>query len=617
MKSTTVAQQSGDTNATQKVKRSICVPSFLTKYTYQSEFIWYFIGVIIRIIWTLVYPQQGYIHPDEFFQGPEVVFDDIFLTNLTRTHEFNPAAPLRSVAILYLLYGLPVSILSWLSSLLHWSSVPFHLKLIFPRATILSLSLCSDILFYRLIKNFYPNFKSKQYGIIMNYYGIAHVLVVFFTRTLSNSFEAFLFLTLIYLITVNVSSLLTIIINTSDHKTIVLNRHLILTSSLIGCVCSLGIFNRPTFPAFAIVPLIYWFTNIIPTMNHSFRFQLLLSRIISFIIGAFILTSSLIISFDSYYYNNGLSFIVDLKNRLIICPLNFILYNIDSTNLDKHGLHPPWLHFIVNATILYGPLHICTVLWCLINISSIKQNGQWIINRIFNRRSIIEIEQSTSPLLLYLYLVPFIPLSTFPHQEPRFLLPLLFPLILFIVPLLITHNLHQYIFRLWMIFNISIAIIFGHLHQGGLLPALQYFHNSPLLTSNKNFLVTYHTYMPPGYLTIPMSKFEYEQKFETAIIDLKGAKREEFDLTIENIFNKNLLNNLQVFVILPSTFQTDLIYLKQQKYSFHLLKQFRPHLDFDHAFEEPFLVNYAGTKYQWLQAIWNKYKLNLYHVTRG
>ncbi|CAF3930807.1 unnamed protein product [Adineta steineri] len=74
MKSTTVAQQSGDTNATQKVKRTICVPSFLTKYTYQSEFIWYFIGVIIRIIWTLIYPQQGYIHPDEFFQGPEVVF---------------------------------------------------------------------------------------------------------------------------------------------------------------------------------------------------------------------------------------------------------------------------------------------------------------------------------------------------------------------------------------------------------------------------------------------------------------------------------------------------------------------------------------------------------------
>ncbi len=320
-----------------------------------------------------------------------VLLDDIFRTNLTRTHEFHSIAPLRSVAILYLLYGLPVSILSYLSSFSQWSSIPFDVKLIFPRIIILFLSLCTDLLFYRLIKFFYSNLNSKQYGIIMNYYGIAHVTLVFFTRTLSNSFEAFLFLILIYLVNINISLILSMIINekNSVEKELTI-RYLMLTSSFIGLICSLGIFNRPTFPAFAFVPIIYWFKNIIPLIGHSYRFHLLLIRIISFIIGTFIITSCLFILFDSYYYNNGFLFLMDFKNRLIICPLNFILYNIDSTNLDKHGLHPPWLHFIVNATILYGPLHLCIVLWGLFYILNIKQFGQSIFDRflkIFHRRS--------------------------------------------------------------------------------------------------------------------------------------------------------------------------------------------------------------------------------------
>jgi hypothetical protein len=161
------------------------------------------------------------------------------------------------------------------------------------------------------------------------------------------------------------------------------------------------------------------------------------------------------------------------------------------------------------------------------------------------------------------------------------------------------------------------------MHQGGLLPALQHVHDFPsnvipnIIDTNKKILVTYHTYMPPDYLVTLMSKFEYEEKIQTIIIDLKGAKREKLDLTIENIFNEYTMKNIQVFVVLPGTCRTDLIYLKEQKYNFNLLKQFGPHLDFDHSFEEPFHVKYAGTIYQWICTIWEKYKLDLYQVTRG
>lgn len=119
--------------------------------------------------------------------------------------------------------------------------------------------------------------------------------------------------------------------------------------------------------------------------------------------------------------------------------------------------------------------------------------------------------------------------------------------------------------------------------------------------------------MPPSYLVTAMTKSD----LETIIIDLKGAKREEFDKTIEKIFNENSIDNIQIFVILPGTCRNDLIYLKEQKYSFELLKQFGPHLDLDHDIQESFHVKYAGTIYQWLYTIWDKYKLDVYRVTRG
>jgi len=58
MKSASVSKQAGDNKQTKKVERS-----FIKKYIYRAGYIWYPIGVIVRILWTVVYPQQGYIHP--------------------------------------------------------------------------------------------------------------------------------------------------------------------------------------------------------------------------------------------------------------------------------------------------------------------------------------------------------------------------------------------------------------------------------------------------------------------------------------------------------------------------------------------------------------------------
>ena len=458
----------------------------------------------------------------------------------------------------------------------------------------------------------------------MNYYGIAHVTLVFFTRTLSNSFEAFLFLALIYLIDLNVSAILKRVEHTSGGPSqsstpMGIDRDLSITSLAIGCVCALGIFNRPTFPAFAVVPLLYWFISVMSSIGHSLRFQLLLSRILSLIVGAFVLTCTSIICFDSYYYNNGLSFVIDLKNRLIICPVNFLVYNSNPSNLDQHGLHPPWLHMVVNANILFGPLHICAVLWGLSRVLRSQGSIPSIVQRLSNfyRTGSSSSEPSMSPLLPYLYFVPFVPLSIFPHQEPRFLLPLIFPLVLLIVPWFITHDVHRYMFRLWLPFNMFIAIVYGHLHQGGLLPALRYVHDAAAIDTNHVVLITYHTYMPPGYLFTPMSTRHDGTRPSAKLIDLKGADRAEFELTVERVFLEHATATMQLFILLPGARRIDLVPLEEQKYDFHLVEQFGPHLDLDHGLDTSVHVRYAGSKSQWLRHVWQRHRLDLYRVTRG
>lgn len=55
----------------------------------------------------------------------------------------------------------------------------------------------------------------------------------------------------------------------------------------------------------------------------------------------------------------------------------------------------------------------------------------------------------------------------------------------------------------WLVFNIMGAIVFGYLHQGGVIPATAYTQKMFTHTSNLEIdqhIIFYHTYMPPRYL---------------------------------------------------------------------------------------------------------------------
>lgn len=60
----------------------------------------YFTLLFIRFLFIFSY---GYIHPDEFFQGPEVVTSNVFEIETTIPWEFASNEPIRTIITPYII----------------------------------------------------------------------------------------------------------------------------------------------------------------------------------------------------------------------------------------------------------------------------------------------------------------------------------------------------------------------------------------------------------------------------------------------------------------------------------------------------------------------------------
>ncbi|KAI0598577.1 Alg9-like mannosyltransferase [Biscogniauxia sp. FL1348] len=67
--------------------------------------------IAVRLWFAL---SSSYLHPDEHFQGPEVIAGQIFNYPVRLTWEFTSEHPIRSVFPLWPVYGLPMLLLRWL-----------------------------------------------------------------------------------------------------------------------------------------------------------------------------------------------------------------------------------------------------------------------------------------------------------------------------------------------------------------------------------------------------------------------------------------------------------------------------------------------------------------------
>ena len=120
-----------------------------------------------------------------------------------------------------------------------------------------------------------------------------------------------------------------------------------------------GIFNRPTFIAFALSPIFFWLQRGLGTRSIGLLdFHI---RILTFILCCIPTALFFIISDSVYFGYLTLGEIVEHNigiNNFVVTPLNFIKYNAVTKNLQHHGLHPRFLHFLINIPLLFNILGI-------------------------------------------------------------------------------------------------------------------------------------------------------------------------------------------------------------------------------------------------------------------
>ena len=173
----------------------------------------------LRIALNLFF-QRSYIHPDEFFQGVEVISGDLFDCSDKMIHRawefsFNKTSgqePIRNMAVPYFFYGLPLLLLKQLASLgsvRNYSAymsdeTPVNLNVInvhantlvyLPRLFMTFCSLVVDMSMY-LICDLCELDKASVLITVASSY----VTLVYLTRTFSNSIETVLFALLIFFV---------------------------------------------------------------------------------------------------------------------------------------------------------------------------------------------------------------------------------------------------------------------------------------------------------------------------------------------------------------------------------------------------------------------------------
>jgi phosphatidylinositol glycan class Z len=215
----------------------------------------YLLLVLVRL-WFALSP--SYLHPDENFQGPEVIAGEIFSYPVRRTWEFTSEHPVRSVFPLWPVYGLPMLLLRWL-----WigngndGEIP-------PIAVFWTLRVLMFILSFVLedwaIHELVQSPRHRRVAILL--VASSYVTWTFQTHTFSNSIETLIVAWSLVLIErildtsvrlptdiPGISFVLVVLTMIQSQKTSSL-----LASTVLGVVAVFGVFNRITFPAFLLIP---------------------------------------------------------------------------------------------------------------------------------------------------------------------------------------------------------------------------------------------------------------------------------------------------------------------------------------------------------------------------
>ncbi|KAG1752252.1 glycosyltransferase family 22 protein [Suillus lakei] len=487
-------------------------------------FKWIYAGLwILRICFALF--GTGYIHPDEHMQNGEVTSGDLLAYHTIRTWEWSAAlSPVRSIVPVFATTGIPILCAKFFSKNLAHGMQPILLF----RLERFAFLLISGLIDYSLI-SLVPTPNARRLSLLL--LASSHVMNTFQVRPFSNSIEAVL-VALSLVLSRKISSVKTLDKNYFLH--------------LLAITFVTGIFTRPTFLIFG-APIAYQVTT--GTFTYARTVTWWLRLVIPPLFTAAAACTGFLVA-DTLYFRGTLE-------DLVVTPINFLKYNFTSQNLAEHGLHPRWLHVFVNLPMLFGPWVLCLAVRAIVDYAtSFNEKKGSIIQMIILSLAILSVQ---------------------PHQEPRFLVPLLLPIIVLIAN---TGQLARVGKTFWVscsIFNLVLAVLFGILHQGGVVPSLFYLHSvvADASLGTRTNIIFWKIYMPPlHFLSIS------EQDVSSGIIsyiDLAGASQDDFvaSLSAGDYDRTFVVTPVAVRYTLPLAI-TSCMELNQ-----HIF----PHLDLDHISE--------------------------------
>lgn len=535
--------------------------SILIKCKYEPKVI----PILLAILRVCIcfWPQHGYLHPDEFFQSPDIVVGSNLKSIIEPCWEFTTDKPIRFMLFPYLLNTLAVKVLRTFAP-----DPSAYLLLVAPRLAYTLLSFLVDYSLFKLCK--YHSSKGLWYLPVSVIFQSSFVCLGCLTRTLSNVPEVVIFSLLLVVVCQAIRPRFKILFVTPSgrrtpvHECVKSSTQL-MSSVLMGCLITIGSFNRPTFPCFAIVPSMYWFYESLK--RNSFKAHLTIKRVIIPAATSVIVMAILLSAFDTVYYRgygpltNVLEHLVqfrfeecfqELRTRWVLSAYNFVLYNSSVDNLTHYGLHPPYMHMLVNLPFAFNVLALLFFIKIFHLIS-----GTGMYRLLFSAHRV-------HAMMFLTILTSTILLSFIPHQEFRFLLPLIVPLVYIFGFIVYTTNK---LLALWIIINVVLVYFYGSIHQAGVSRAS--LDLDPILKSHTSFprrdsqeiinVIALRCFLAPTY---HWNIYQNDKRFH---IDVQDKYNGEFNLSaaaklrpVIDRLNKYPSHKHRLYIMLPTLYEQPL-----------------------------------------------------------
>ncbi|KAI1313009.1 alpha 1,2 mannosyltransferase [Mortierella claussenii] len=489
----------------------------------------------------LIALSPGYLHPDEYFQSAEITAGNIFGIDANIPWEYQPELPCRSILIPAITTGVPYLLLrAWIGNKPdHY--VTTRALFITQRLAFVLISIIIDWAVVRMTRQI-----RRSPSVALLLVSSSYVTLAYHTHPFSNTVEtvilalcATLLGTIIQKHDMSASPPPT---STSAAAAVLSNASSTVmppsTSSTtgprstsahlsfgLGVLFSVGIFTRITFVLYGFpLGVMFLYLNLKTSFKQGASIMTGASR---FVLACIPLTlglglmSTLAVVIDSVYFRQ-------------------LVYNLNANNLAQHGLHPRFFHLFLNYPVLFG------------NLAWVGVTTMWL--KVKARQWTSQSKLVTA--LSYSGICGISFLSSMPHQEARFLTPLILPLVVSLSGRI--SKLGRKFWPLWLLTNGIAALLLGLFHQSGLVPGMglvqhqslgfqdckeitpghdlvvcqTYPHQKGMMhvadgMSYTTHLIFYKTYMPPHHLLGYNVKAAAAQGVHLSILDWREKSREE------------------------------------------------------------------------------------------